>query len=241
MQLSDERIRNLVACGAASGISAIFNAPIAGVLFALEVILGEWSAGYLSSVVVSAVTASIVGRAYFGNVPAFRVPIYRLASPWEIPLYAVLGLLAGGLAVLFTVVFYRASDLFNRWSFPDYLKPAVGGAVVGVIGLVAPEVLGGGYETIEGAMENQLLVSTMIWLLVAQIDRHRSDARLRWLWRHLCARALYGGDVGRQLWRDRQPLLRFGDRPIRRLCPCWHGGVSCRHRSRASDRDYDDF
>jgi len=169
MHLSDERIRNLVACGAASGIAAIFNAPIAGVLFALEVILGEFSVGYLSSVVVSAVTASIVGRAYFGNVQAFRVPIYRLASPWELPLYGVLGLLAGGLAVLFLIVFYRASDFFNRWTFPDYLKPAVGGAAVGVIGLVAPEVLGGGYETIAGAMENQLLISTMIWLFVAKL------------------------------------------------------------------------
>lgn len=90
-QMSDDRIRTLVACGAAGGIAATFNAPIAGVIFALEVLLGEFTVHYFSSVVVSAVTASIVSRMFLGDHPAFAVPAYSVASLWEVGIYPVLG------------------------------------------------------------------------------------------------------------------------------------------------------
>jgi CIC family chloride channel protein len=137
LRMSDERIRNLVACGAAGGIAATFNAPIAGVIFALEVILGEFSVRYFSTVVISSVTASVIGRIALGDVPAFVVPPYELVSPWELPLYTLMGVLAALVTVGLTRILYRFEDLFDAWgSLPEYLKAFVGGALLGVGGLL---------------------------------------------------------------------------------------------------------
>ncbi len=136
LRMSDERIRNLVACGAAGGIAATFNAPIAGVMFALEVILGEFSARYFATVVISAVTASVISRMAFGNVPAFAVPSYELVSPVGLFFHTLLGLLAAFVAVGFTRLLYFVEDLFDAWKrFPEPLKAAVGGALLGTLGL----------------------------------------------------------------------------------------------------------
>ena len=95
LHLSDDRIRNLVACGAAGGIAATFNTPIAGVIFALEVILGAFSVRYFSTVVISAVVASVIGRAIYGDLPTFPLPIeYGVKSLWEFAFYPLLGILA---------------------------------------------------------------------------------------------------------------------------------------------------
>lgn len=137
LRMSDERIRNLVACGAAGGIAATFNAPIAGVIFAMEVILGEFTTRYFAMVVISSVTASVVGRVAFGNIPAFAVPTYELVSPWALVFYSIMGLLAALVAVAFTRVLYLLEDLFDSWQwFPEYLKTAIGGALLGVGGLL---------------------------------------------------------------------------------------------------------
>jgi CIC family chloride channel protein len=108
LKLSDERVRNLVACGAAGGIAATFNAPIAGSLFALEVILGQFHTVYFGAVVISAVTADVVAQIFEGGSRAFAVPEYTLVSPWELALYGALGLIAALGAVFFhsVVVFY---------------------------------------------------------------------------------------------------------------------------------------
>ncbi len=137
LRMSDERIRNLVACGAAGGIAATFNAPIAGVLFAMEVILGEFTTRYFALVVVSSVTASVVGRVAFGNIPAFEVVPYALVSPWELVFYLLMGLLAAPLAVAFTRILYLLEDVFDAWKgFPEYAKPLIGGLLLGVSGLL---------------------------------------------------------------------------------------------------------
>jgi len=185
LRMSDERIRNLVACGAAGGIAATFNAPIAGVIFALEVILGEFSVRYFSTVVIASVTSSVVGRIAFGNVPAFAVPAYRLTSPWELLLYALMGIFAAMVAVAFTRILYLFEDLFDNWrGFPEYLKTPVGGALLGLGGLLffrfnsSPGLqvpgdpvafFGVGYEAMEWALLGQGTVLLLLALLLIKI------------------------------------------------------------------------
>jgi CIC family chloride channel protein len=185
LHMSDERIRNLVACGAAGGIAATFNAPIAGVLFALEVILGEFSVRYFSTVVISAVTASVVGRVAFGNVPAFAIPLYELISPWELLFYAVMGLLAAFVAVAFTRILYLFEDLFDAWKrFPEYLKTPIGGALLGLggllflranlnLGLGVPgepvAFFGVGYEAMEWSLIGQGTIPILLALMAIKL------------------------------------------------------------------------
>lgn len=185
LRMSDERIRNLVACGAAGGIAATFNAPIAGVIFALEVILGEFSVRYFSTVVISSVTASVVGRIAFGDVPAFAVPAYQMVSPWGLLFYAILGLVAAFVAVAFTRILYLFEDLFDAWrGFPEYLKTPIGGALLGVGGLLffranlnqglgvpgqPVAFFGVGYEAMEWALLGQGTVLVLLALMGLKI------------------------------------------------------------------------
>jgi CIC family chloride channel protein len=169
LRMSDDRIRMLVACGAAGGIAATFNAPVAGVLFALEIILGEFTVAHFSTVVIASVTASVIARVFLGNVPAFAVPEYALRSPWELPLYILLGVVAAPVGVGFIRTLYRLEDTFDAWNFPEYLKPVVGGLGVGAIGLFAPQIFGVGYAGIEAVLHNGTALSTLAILLVAKV------------------------------------------------------------------------
>jgi CIC family chloride channel protein len=167
--LSDERIRNLVACGSAAGIAATFNAPIAGVVFALEVILGEFTTRYFATVVISAVTASIVSQTVLGATPAFVVPAYSLAHPVDLLFYTAVGVLAPLIAWLFVTTLYYAEDRFDEWKFPEWLKPAIGGVAVGIVGLRAPQALGTGFAGIESALHNEMAMAGMLGLLIAKL------------------------------------------------------------------------
>ena len=169
LHLSDERIRSLVACGSAAGIAAVFNAPIAGTIFAMEVILGQFTTAYFGNVVICAVTASIVSRQFLGNHPAFTVPSYTMVSPWEILFYAVLGLFAAFVAWLFVTGLYWFEDLFDDWKFPNALKPAVGGLLLGALALVLPDTLGSGLEFIEQAINGDLLWPLMAMLVFGKM------------------------------------------------------------------------
>jgi chloride channel protein, CIC family len=182
LHLSDDRIRNLVACGAAGGIAATFNAPIAGVIFALEVILGEFSVKYFSSVVVSAVAASVIGRAVFGDVPAFIIPTeYGINSLWEFAFYPFLGILAAFVGVLFVRMLYWSEDQFEKWKqVPEWIQPAIGGLLLGVIGLTyplltginwegMPQIFNVGYGVIESALASQMTLSVVLILLVLKL------------------------------------------------------------------------
>ena len=158
LKLTDERRRDLVAVASASGIAATFNAPIAGVLFALEVVLGQFGSRYFASVVIGAVAASAVSRSILGADPAFAVPeLYRLNSPFELLWYMLLGLVCASVAVAFIRLVVRGDDLFN-WATGDrpakispWLRPALGGLLVGAMALFLPQILGRGYDT-TGAM-----------------------------------------------------------------------------------------
>ncbi len=163
LAFSEERIKILVAAGAASGIAATFNAPIAGVIFALEVILGEFSMGYFGIVVIAAVSASIVSQAHLGSAPAFIVPAYGLGSPVELGLYVLVGLASALLAIFFIKILYTAEDLFEKWRVPEVLKPVVGMLLTGVVALFYPQVLGPGLEFIgEAIAENMAMSLTLL-------------------------------------------------------------------------------
>ena len=164
LKLPDGWLRILVACGAAGGISATFNAPIAGVFFALEVILGRFITRSFGSVVISSVVAAVVAHAILGDEQSFLVPAYKLVSAWEIPLYVVLGVAAGVVALAFIFALYKTEDLFDGWKFPPYLKPVVGGLVIGLIGFYNADLFGVGYEGVEKALLGQLALGTLLAL-----------------------------------------------------------------------------
>ncbi len=134
LRLSDERIKNLVSCGAAAGIAATFNAPIAGVAFAIEVLMSELQVRMFGNVVISAVSASIVSQMFLGDRPAFSVPTYTMESPISILFYLVLGLAAALVGIMFIRMLNWFEELFDNWRFPLTLKPAVGALLLGLLG-----------------------------------------------------------------------------------------------------------
>lgn len=169
-RLSDERVRALVAAGAAAGIAAAFNAPFAGVFFALELILGEIGGSALSVVVVSAVVSAVFTQAVEGPQPAFHVPAYELHSAWELILYFGLGAIAGPVSALYVKLLYKAHDLFGAWRIPRWLKPAVAGLGVGIVGIFLPQIFGVGYDTIERILNgHEFGILLLLALLTAKL------------------------------------------------------------------------
>jgi len=170
LHLSDERVRALVAAGAAGGIAAAFNAPIAGVFFALEIIVGELAGTMFGVVVLAAVISAVFTQAVSGAQPAFKVPAYAFQSAQELPLYLGLGLLAGPISAIYIRALYLAQDVFHGLKLPRWIKPALAGALVGVTALFLPQILGVGYGTIEQLLGGEKFpVMLLIALLIAKL------------------------------------------------------------------------
>ncbi|GJM41376.1 MAG: chloride channel protein [Ardenticatenaceae bacterium] len=169
---SDERIRTLVACGSAAGIAATFNAPIAGAIFALEVILGKFTVNYFGAVVISSVAAGIIGRVFLSDEPAFLVPAYPTQLS-ELPLYILLGILAAVTAVVFVRLLYFMEALFEKWKWPSAIKAAIGMTLTLGVALLLPkrEVLGPGLEFIGEAIAEDfsLPLGLMAVLLITKM------------------------------------------------------------------------
>jgi len=169
IKLSPEWRRVFLACGAAAGIAATFNAPMAGMLFAAEIILVDFQVGYLSHIAISSITATVISSHFLGILPAFEVPEYSLVSYWEIPLYIVLGILAGALAIAFIRMSSLVEDGFKAMRVPIYARPAMGGLAVGLIAIFLPHVLGVGYESVHLVFTAKAAMGLMLVIIVFKL------------------------------------------------------------------------
>ncbi|MGB0682128.1 MAG: chloride channel protein [Magnetovibrionaceae bacterium] len=162
LHLGRSLARTLLGCGVAAAVAASFNAPIAGALFASEVVLGHYALSAFAPVVISSVTATALSRLYYGDFPAFMINHEALLSPWEVTVFVGLGILCGLVARLFMWTVMVASAQGQRLPVPAWTRPAVAGFLVGLIALVFPQVLGIGY----GVTEQALLGELSLWLLI---------------------------------------------------------------------------
>ncbi len=168
--LSEEHVRSLIPVGSAAAVAAAFNTPLAAVLFTLEEILADLHARVVGSVVIGACTSWIVLRLILGDEPLFHVPAYQLVHPLEFVIYAVLGVLGGLVSTAFVklLLWQRAAFLKapSRW---QPFTPAAGGLVVGLLALIAPGVLGVGYNLVSDALNGQMALKMMLLLLVLKL------------------------------------------------------------------------
>jgi H+/Cl- antiporter ClcA/predicted transcriptional regulator len=161
LRVSQERRRLLLAAGAAAGVAAGFNSPIAGVFFALEVVLvNTLETSAVSVVVLAAVSSSLIEQVGVGAQPAFKLPVYEVRSAWELPLYLGLGIGISLLSYSLRMVIQWSRDFFRGqyWSpmakLPIGVTPAIGGVLVGLVALKFPQILGIGYETVEAMLQD---------------------------------------------------------------------------------------
>jgi len=156
---------NLIGCGVAAAVSASFNAPIAGTFFALEVIIGHYAITAFAPIVLASVTGALISRAEFGNFPAFIVPGNTITSTLEFPAFALLGVVSAAAAIILMRSIGFAQFCAGKMPLPRWCLPMLGGALVGVIALGFPQVLGVGYGTTDAALKGQI----ELWLLLALV------------------------------------------------------------------------
>jgi CIC family chloride channel protein len=169
MRLRPVQLKTLVGCGVAAGIAATFNAPIAGTLFSLELIVSDFGLTSFTPILVSAVAATAVTRHFHGNITEFVLPQFTMVSSWEFAFYLVLGLIAGVVGFVFSRSIYRADDMLEKTKVPQWIRPAVGGLIVGIIALVYPHIMGVGYDTIRVLFDGRLTLWVMLLLVVLKI------------------------------------------------------------------------
>ncbi len=169
LNLSRPLAVTLLGCGVASAIAASFNTPIAGVFFALEVVVGHYALSSFAPVVIASVTGTIVTRLYYGNFPAFQIPPRQIVSFLEFPAFALLGVACAFVAVAFIRATTAVEDVANRSAVPQWGRPALAGLVVGTVGIWFPEILGVGYDTTDAAMAERFTFETLVVLLALKL------------------------------------------------------------------------
>jgi len=170
-RVSGDRMKVYIAAGAAGAIGAVFNAPIAGIFFASEIVLlGTYDISSFSALVVSSAMATVITRAYYGTVPVFPIPAYQLVNPMvEIPLYLLMGIIVGIIAVIHIRVFYSVRDFYLKLPVHPLVKPITGALAVGIIGLIFPQVMGDGYDYMETILTGNGVFAVLLSLVFLKI------------------------------------------------------------------------
>lgn len=168
--LGPRMVRTLVGCGVAAAVAASFNAPIAGVFFALEVVIGHYALSAFAPVVLAAVAGTVVARGFYGDYPAFILPdFFGIGSVLEFPAFALLGVVSAVVAITFMRCMIFSDRLFQRSSIPVWLRPSLAGLILGIAALRLPELLGVGYDGMESALKAQMDLHLLIVLIFAKI------------------------------------------------------------------------
>nr|WP_218566918.1 chloride channel protein [Quadrisphaera granulorum] len=173
MRLPGSRLSTLVACGAAGGVAATFNAPLGGIFFALELLLQDFSPTAFGAVTISAVVAALIGRAAFGDQPFLSLPHLGTIRPEDYLLVLVLGVLAGAIGIGFARTIYLIEDacdaLWGKTRGPEWARPAVGGLALGLLLLAVPQMYGVGYPVLEKSVYGGIALGALLMLLLAKV------------------------------------------------------------------------
>ncbi|MEW6159444.1 MAG: ClcB-like voltage-gated chloride channel protein [Verrucomicrobiota bacterium] len=163
------RLRLLVACGAASGMAAAYNAPVAGAVFAAQIVLGNFSMNYFAPLVLASVVATMLSRSFFGLEPWYKVPDFEFTSLTQLPWFMVLGIGAGFLGAIFMKMIRYSEELFQKLNWPVYDRIALGGFLVGLLAIPYPEVWGNGYGPTNDILRQQFPIWTLLGLFLAKL------------------------------------------------------------------------
>jgi len=165
--LPNNAIRIMVGCGAAAGIAASFNTPLAGVVFALEVLMLEYTVASFMPIILATVSATAISNAILGTDPAFQIHHLHMNTLEELPIVLILGLLAGTTAASFVHLLQKFSHHGKR--LPIWWRTTLAGIIVGLCGIAVPQVLGIGYDTISNALLGQLGLDLLIVLILVKL------------------------------------------------------------------------
>ena len=205
-----------LASGVAAGIAATFNAPITGTLFAVEIILLDIELSHITNIVIASVVGSVVSRIFLGDFPTFVTVVFELRHYWELGVYLALGLAGGIVAIFFNRLAGLTEDLFMRIRVPDWLKPGIGGLLLGFVALAFPRVLGVGYDTVNAALTVSLGLETAAILLFAKVAATA-----------LCVGSGMSAASSRRPWCSAQPWVPRPALPSTRCFRGWALNPAC--------------
>jgi len=169
LKVSPDRVRILTACGMAAGVAGAYNTPIAATLFVLEVVVGSFAMRLFGPAVVSAVVSTVVVRLILGDEPVYQVAPFRLESIFEFLPFAAIGLIAGPASAVFAKALRESKKIFEAIKLPRPITMAIGGAIVGAIGIALPEVWGNGFEANNRILRGNPALLTLALLFVGKI------------------------------------------------------------------------
>lgn len=168
-KMSEKKMRTLVACGAAAGLASAFNAPLAGAMFAVEIILGDFGISGFMPIIVASVMGVVTSHYLEGNFSEFILPHYQFHNPIELINYFFLGIFAGILGVLFIKTLNSTEKWWQDLKTPEFLKPAMGGLLVGIMGFLVPNIFGQGFDTIGLSLNDKIGIGLLAAIIILKI------------------------------------------------------------------------